>query len=107
MATSIGLPLLCSDSSSAKLEELAADISSASNALVELKDAELAKFLDAVAETKQSQDWSAIAQRQQAFAGALATLKQGQEAVRPLPSAMFFVAFLPVIPCPCFVVVAT
>ncbi|KAL8272934.1 hypothetical protein Esti_003102 [Eimeria stiedai] len=63
----------------AQLQELASSVGKASDALVEMRSMEFAKFLDAVAEAKLSQDWMAVAQRQDVLSGLVASLKKGQE----------------------------
>ncbi|KAL8447261.1 hypothetical protein Emed_004472 [Eimeria media] len=62
-----------------QLQELASGVAKASDALIEMKNAEFAKFLEAVAEAKQSQDWMQIAQRQDVLSTLVASLKKGQE----------------------------
>ncbi|KAL8424860.1 hypothetical protein Efla_001665 [Eimeria flavescens] len=62
-----------------RLQALASGVSKASDALVETRSAEFAKFVDALAEAKHSQDWPALAQRQEILSGILASVKKGQE----------------------------
>lgn len=49
-----------------------------------MKNSEIAKFKARLAELQESQEWSIIAQRQQALSDALDALKKGQEEVRAI-----------------------